>query len=67
MQVISDQLWRIPDTPMTDVALCVGEELQRGRTHAPIAEAVDVYREFYRIDKADFAKWEKGTSAPAWW
>ena len=65
--VISEQLWRIPDTPMTDVALCVGEELQRGRTHAPIGDAVDVYREFYRIDKAEFAKWEKGTDAPEWW
>ena len=52
---------------MTDVALCVGEELQRGRTHAPIDEAVNIYREFYRIDKADFAKWEKGTAAPTWW
>ena len=65
--VVSDQLWRIPDTPMTDVALCVGEELQRGRTHAPIGDAVEVYREFYRIDKAEFAKWEKGTDAPEWW
>lgn len=25
------------------------------------------YREFYRRDKASFAKWEKGTSAPDWW
>jgi len=64
---VESTLARIPDQGLTDIALCVGEALQNGRTHAPIAEAVDTYRNFYRIDKADFAKWEKGCDAPVWW
>lgn len=64
---VMDTLDFIPDHGLTDVALCVGEELQNGRTHAPIADAVHVYRNFYRIDKAEFAKWDKGVDAPVWW
>ena len=30
-------------------------------------DTVEVYREYYRIDKAGFAKWQRGTSAPDWW
>ena len=67
LEKISLELDLIPEGEMTDIALCVGEELQNGRTHAPIDEAVDIYRNFYRIDKAEFAKWEKGTAAPIWW
>lgn len=29
--------------------------------------AVQAYRTFYLREKADFAKWEKGTPAPDWW
>tara|TARA_R100001129_G_scaffold64127_1_gene43804 strand:+ start:4514 stop:4984 length:471 start_codon:yes stop_codon:yes gene_type:complete len=28
---------------------------------------VDAYRAYYINEKAYFAKWEKGTSAPSWW
>ena len=53
---------------MTDVPLCIGEELQavHGMT-APLEDAVAIYREFYMIDKADFAQWDKGRDAPEWW
>ena len=65
--VTARELHRIPDHGLTDVALCVGEEFQNGQTHAPIDEAVPIYREFYKHDKASFAAWEKGVAAPDWW
>jgi len=59
----------IPRGGLTDIALCVGEELHTkfGKTYAHIDEAVDIYREFYIIDKTDFAKWDKGRTFPSWW
>ena len=30
-------------------------------------DAVKAYRDYYKADKAYFAKWEKGTPAPNWW
>ena len=59
----------IPKGKLTDIALCVGEKLQNkyGFTHAPIDTATEVYIEFYLEDKASFAKWDKGRSAPNWW
>ena len=65
--VVEQELDRIPEGDLTEVALCVGENFQNGKTHAPIDDAIDVYRQFYRADKAEFAKWEKGTPAPDWW
>ena len=38
-----------------------------GFKHSSIEEAVDIYREFYRLDKSAFAKWEKGRPEPSWW
>ncbi len=69
MAVISKDLHRIPDHGLTDVALCVGKEFQDMycQTHAPMHEAVPIYREFYMHDKASFATWEKGVDAPDWW
>ena len=64
---ISLELAFIPEGDMTDIALCVGEEFQNGTTHAPIQDAVHIYREFYRYDKSEFAKWEKERPAPEWW
>ena len=57
----------VPPGPLTDVALCVGETFQNGVTHAPMQDAVSVYRRFYRADKARFAVWERGRPAPSWW
>ena len=34
---------------------------------AAIEDPVEAYRQFYIADKIEFAKWEKGRSAPAWW
>ena len=31
------------------------------------ADTVQAYRDYYRGEKAYFAKWEKGRSAPDWW
>jgi hypothetical protein len=30
-------------------------------------DTVEVYREYYRIDKASFAKWQRGSGTPYWW
>jgi len=58
----------VPDVPMTAVPLCVGDELHaKYGTTAVLSEAVDIYREFYTIDKASFAKWLKGRPSPDWW
>ena len=50
---------------------------QRGQTPFAIAmqanpecilnNAVESYRCYYKIAKKRFAKWERGTEAPAWW
>jgi hypothetical protein len=34
---------------------------------AAIEDPVEAYRQFYIADKIEFAKWEKGRSAPTWW
>lgn len=73
-----DQLWDISNTnrrnkfipsgPLTDIALAVGDFRPDDITHAPIADAIFVYRAFYRWDKSAFAKWDKDPSRkPIWW
>jgi hypothetical protein len=59
----------IPYGARTDVPLCVGEDMQRkyNAMTASMWDAVEVYRDFYHADKAEFAKWEKGRPAPTWW
>jgi hypothetical protein len=59
----------IPYGARTDVPLCVGEDMQRkyNKMTASMWDAVEVYRDFYHADKAEFAKWEKGRPAPSWW
>jgi hypothetical protein len=64
---IATELHRVPDHGPTDVALCVGPEFQDGQTHAPMDEAVPIYRKFYIHDKARFAEWKKGVIIPDWW
>ena len=32
-----------------------------------IEDPVKAYQEFYKADKINFAKWEKGRAAPSWW
>lgn len=69
LETILESVKFIPEGGMTPVALCVGDNLheQYGKKFADIEEAVDIYREFYIIDKVHFAKWEKGRPAPTWW
>lgn len=69
LDVLENLVDKIPDNGPTDVALCVGPELQSryGATHMPIQKAVEVYQTFYRQDKVEFAKWEKGRPSPTWW
>ena len=58
----------IPNGDLTAVPLCVGETLhQKYGMSAFLPQAVDIYREFYKIDKANFAKWEKSRPSPSWW
>lgn len=59
----------VPKGSMSNVALCVGPNLQEkyGATHLPMHDAVSCYREFYVLDKAEFAAWDKGRNAPNWW
>jgi hypothetical protein len=66
---IMDSADFVPAGHLTDVALCVGEDFhdRLGFKHSSIEEAVDIYREFYRLDKSAFAKWEKGRPEPSWW
>jgi hypothetical protein len=30
-------------------------------------DAIEAYRRYYRAEKARFARWERGRSAPSWW
>lgn len=32
-----------------------------------IVDPVKAYQKFYKVDKFEFAKWEKGRPAPSWW
>ena len=66
---IVDSSHLLPDGELTDIALAVGDAFHErlGFKQAPIDEAVDIYREFYIIDKESFAVWSKGRPAPAWW
>ena len=59
----------IPEKGLTQVALCVGEKFQKGfgGSHAPLEDAIHVYREFYKFDKLAFAEWNRGRNAPLWW
>jgi hypothetical protein len=58
----------VPYGPMTEVPLCIGEDLQAvyGR-RASLWDAPEAYQHFYRVDKRRFARWDKGRDAPFWW
>lgn len=66
---IIDSISLIPDGGITDIALCVGDDFHQrlGFKYASIDKAVSIYRDFYKADKSEFAKWEKGRPAPSWW
>lgn len=69
LDAVVDAVSFIPDGGLTEVALCVGDVLHEklGFKTAILCEAVDIYREFYILDKVGFAKWDKGRLAPSWW
>jgi hypothetical protein len=49
-----------PGVAMTHFALAMPDEYKS-------SNAVDSYRRYYIMEKARFAKWEKGRDAPYWW
>ena len=56
-------------TYLSNVPLCIGEKLQwyYGQKDAPLEHAVNMYRQFYKMDKWEFASWSKGRDCPEWW
>ena len=62
-------LGRHNPTHLSDVPLCIGEKLQwyYGQKNAPLENAVNMYRQFYKMDKWEFACWSKGRDCPEWW
>jgi len=64
-EVIEDNFDQFPDIDiMTPFALCLGPDKAK---YVHPDSPVQSYRSFYKADKADFAEWNKGTSAPDWW
>ena len=65
----------IPEGEQTPFALAMPDEyrpvachINNGYLyHARGDTATKAYRDYYRGDKARFAKWDKGTPAPEWW
>ena len=55
-----DMFDMIPNGPHTPYAQCMEDEYR-------CEDAVDAYRQFYIMEKAYFAKWEKGRQQPNWW
>lgn len=50
----------IPQGELTEFAQAMPDECRQ-------PSAVFAYRIYYKVDKARFAKWEKGREAPSWW
>jgi hypothetical protein len=69
LEKIVESSFLLPGGDLTDIALAVGDNFHErlGFKHAPIDQAVDIYREFYRIDKESFAVWQKSRPSPDWW
>jgi hypothetical protein len=57
---VRETLRALPSIGSTPFVQCMPEEL-RG------PDPVEAYRGYYRRDKARFARWNRGTSAPIWW
>ena len=57
---MADMMDYINIGPQTPYAQAMPEEYRS-------ENAVDSYRKYYKMDKAIFAKWEKGRAAPDWW
>jgi len=55
-----DMMDMLPNIPQTPYALAMPDEYRSN-------DAIDSYRRYYTMDKARFAKWEKGREAPYWW
>jgi len=69
LDIITDLVSVIPSGEQTKFALAVGPAFQAsvGASHAFADVAVPVYRKFYMQDKARFATWDRGRTAPYWW
>ena len=50
----------IPNGALTPFAQAMPDEYKS-------ANAIDAYRRYYIMEKAYFAKWDKGRAAPQWW
>jgi len=57
---IAPQLTIAPYSEFTPPPQCMPEKYRQ-------ADTVQAYRDYYKAEKAYFAKWEKGRSAPDWW
>jgi len=53
----------IPNKPQTPFA----KAMKAYADLMEIEDPVKAYQEFYKADKVEFAKWEKGRPAPSWW
>ena len=56
-----EMFWRIPEGELTPFAQCMPDE------YKVEGNAVSAYRSYYKGEKAHFAKWRKGRTAPPWW
>jgi putative sterol carrier protein len=52
---------RIPEGDLTPFAQCMPDE------YKVEGDAVAAYRAYYKGEKARFAKWARGRTAPYWW
>ena len=52
-----------PTVSLTPFACCFGDFKGKIDMQNPVA----AYQEFYRLDKADFARWPSIEKIPAWW
>ena len=58
---MADMLDMIPQGPQTEYAQAMPDEYRKW------GDAVQAYRDYYWHEKREFAKWEKGQTAPWWW
>ena len=60
IRMMCDMMDMLPNIPQTPYALAMPDEYKS-------PNAIDSYRRYYIMEKARFAKWEKGRDAPYWW
>lgn len=67
IDLLSNLAYLIPDGPLEEFAIAISQDSKcRQLPNFDLMSPVEKYRNYYRLDKKPFAKWERGRNKPEW-